>query len=281
MVKDRFPRPNIIGTPRQKYQDFYFTIMDSSWWVVLWYVFFLFLTFNLCFASLYYLFPGSVANVRDYHFWDAFFFSVQTMSTIGFGSMHPISTSGHVIVTIESLFSLSLIALATGIMFAKASRPQASMLFSKPAVITKMHNVPTLMFRVGNARGNDVIDASIDLTALIDEVTPEGHHIRRAVDVPLTRQRTPFFALSWSLMHIIEESSPLYGLDLSNGDKLLYLMVTIKAHDGTYGQTIYSRHTYYPEDIREGERFEDVISRDGRTFTVDYTKFHETKKEEV
>ena len=147
-------------------------------------------------------------------------------------------------------------------------------------ILTTMYGKPTLALRAGNARGNDVIDAGSDVTVVFDEVTPEGHHIRRAYDLKLVRSRTPFFDLSWTIMHVIDEESPFYGRDIKNMG-LMYIMVTLKAHDGTFGQTIYARHTYYPDDIKVGERFVDVISNKDDRIIVDYTKFHETTMDKV
>jgi inward rectifier potassium channel len=239
------------------------------------------LTFNAVFAGLYLLEPGSITNARPSSFADAFFFSVQTFATIGYGAMTPATPYGNMLVTTEAAVSLLTTALATGLMFAKAARPRASTIFSNVMVLGPRNGVPTLMFRAGNARGNDVVDATVSVTALMDDVSVEGHRMRRLHDMKLLRSRSPMFTVTWSIIHEIDEASPLRGLDMRKPDGLAAIVVTLMGHDGTYGQTTYSRKLYYPEDIRVGHRFVDVTSSlpDGRT-VIDYAKFHDTVPDE-
>jgi inward rectifier potassium channel len=280
MNKNKFTKPKIIGSNRQKSKDFYFLLMDASWPQVVLFVLATFLFLNLVFACIYYLNPGSISNAQASSFKDAFFFSVHTLSTIGYGVMSPGNDIGNFVVTIESFTALTLFTIVTGFMFAKASKPRASLLFSNKILVTKMYGKDTLIFRVGNARGNDVIDASVDVTVLVEETTPEGHQFRKAHDLELVRKRTPFFALTWTIMHVIDDKSPLKDILLKDS-QLNYINVTLTAHDGTFGQTIYDRHVYYPQDLILQARFEDVISlkNKGRDITVDYTKFHDIIRE--
>jgi len=190
--------------------------------------------------------------------------------------MAPESTYGHMIVVVEALVSIIGIALITGLMFAKASRPKASVIFSNKMVIHKRDGQEMLMLRAGNARGNDVIDASMKLTALIDEISAEGDHLRRVRDLRLVRSYSPFFSLSWTVMHPIDEKSPLYDIDLNDPNcNVVALLGTLTGHDGTYGQTIYARHIWQLEDVMPKHKFVDVISHldDGRLM-LDYDNFH-------
>jgi inward rectifier potassium channel len=193
--------------------------------------------------------------------------------------MSPVTDYGHAVVTAEATIGIIGVALATGLMFAKASRAKASVLFSKAMVTHMMHGKRTLIFRVGNARGNDVVDATITVTALIDEVSPEGHHLRRLHDLKLVRERTPMFVLSWTVMHEVDESSPLYGCVWEGEEtQVVSFIVTLTGHDGTYGDTIYARHNYYPKDIRHEHQFVDVISEiEGGRLLIDFEKFHDTE----
>ncbi len=266
------------GAPAELRSDLYFFFMDGGWLRVFVTFGFLFLILNVFFAALYVLEPGSISVERN-SFADAFFFSVQTMSTIGYGALSPASDYGNTVATIEAAVSMIGLAIITGFVFAKVSRPKSSALFSAPLILTKMHGKPSLVFRVGNARGNDVVDASVNLVVLRDEISAEGHHLRRLHDLKLLRPRSPMFALTWTVVHVIEEDSPLYAVDWSEpGKQLISLIVTLMGHDGTYGQTVYARKLYYPEDIRVGHRFVDVIEQleDGRLM-VDYEKFHDTE----
>lgn len=283
---EEVPRPRPVaeavrkGTPSELRRDIYFYLMEGSWGRVLGAFTVLFLLLNVFFAALYTLEPGCIEGARPTSFADAFHFSIQTVSTIGYGAMNPATSYGHTIVAIEAAVGLFLVALATGLMFAKASRPRASVLFSRPLVVSDYNGAPHLIFRVGNARGNEVVDASITLSALVDEMTPEGQHLRRVHDLELVRSRTPVFSLSWVVMHPINESSPLYGAEWDADDcNVLLLIVTMTGHDGTYNETIYARHNYDVSDVRVGHRFVDVISQlaDGRLL-VDYERFHDTEE---
>jgi inward rectifier potassium channel len=271
------------GTPSELRRDLYFYFMEGSWKRYFVVLAFLYVMVNVFFAALFALQPGCIDGANPESFADAFFFSIQTFSTIGFGALSPATEYADIIVTAEAGVGMLFVALATGLTFAKASRPRASALFSKVMVITKRHGVPTLVFRVGNARGNDVVDATITVTVLADEITPEGEHMRRLSELKLVRDRTPLFALSWTVMHVIDEDSPLYGIDWDRPDEtLIAFIATLIGHDGTYGQTVYARHNYDCDDLRYGQRFVDVISQlpDGRLM-IDYDKFHDTEPIEM
>ncbi len=270
------------GTPSEMRHDVYFFFMNASWPMVVLSLMSVFLVVNVFFAALYMLQPDSVSNVRPDSFSDAFFFSVQTISTIGYGAMAPQTLYGEVVMTIEAAVGILGVALATGMMFAKVSRPRAAVLFSRNMVLTQRHGVPTLMFRVGNARGNEVVDATISVTIVMDEISPEGHHLRRLLDLHLVRQHTPLFILSWTVMHEIDEHSPLTDLDWRRPEEhIIAVIATLVGHDGTYGQTIYARHGYTPEDIRQRARFVDVVRQypDGRLM-IDYDHFHDIEADD-
>jgi len=233
--------------------------------------------FNTIFALLYLLQPGSIANAAG-DFADAFFFSVQTMATIGYGEMRPATLYANILVSIEVLLGLSAFALATGVIFARVSRPTARVLFSAVAVITRHDGRPTLMFRAANQRSNRILEAQVTLTYARDETTAEGQELRRWHDLKVERARSPLFSLSWSVMHVIDETSPLHGATpeslRAQGAELI---VTIVGLDETLAQTIHARHLYRRRDILFGRRFADILTRgeDGAQ-TVDYRRFHDT-----
>ncbi len=282
--EERAPRRDIgealrRGAPAQLRRDLYSYLMDGSWLRLFVVLFFLYLVVNLLFAGLFVLEPGSIDGARPTSFGDAFFFSVQTMSTIGYGAMSPGSTYGDLLVTAEAGVGILGVALATGVMFAKASRPSTSVLFSDKLVLSPMDGVPTLRFRAGNARGNEVVEAAISVTAVMVHVTPEGQHLRKLVDLPLVRSRSPMFALSWTVMHPVDERSPLVDCFPDRvSERVFSIVVSLTGYDGTLAQTIHARKIYYPEDIRQGQRFVDVISQleDGRLL-IDFTRFHDTE----
>lgn len=280
---DRAERPPDIstavrrGAPTELRRDAYFFLLEGSWTRFLLSLTFVYLMLNVLFAGLYLLEPASIGAESGTAFATAFAFSVQTMSTIGYGAIHPLTPYGDLIVTIEAAVGMLAVAFATGLMFAKASRPRSSVLFSRNLVLTQVNGQRTLMFRVGNARGNEVVEANINVTALIDEVAPEGHSLRRLIDLDLVRSRTPVFTLSWSVMHTVDETSPFADIhtreDLA---RIRAIIVTMMGHDATYGEMTHSRHIYYPPlDLALDHRFVDVISQlpDGRLL-VDYRDFH-------
>jgi len=220
-----------------------------------------------------------VMNVRPDSFFDYFFFSVQTMGTIGYGRLEPESFAANIVVTFESVTSLLYTALATGLLFAKFSRPKARILWSNVAVITVREGVPTLLFRVANERANHVVEAQMRVALTRNEVTKEGERIRRVHDLPLVRNQTPAFILTWLAMHPIDEKSPLYGV---TPEKLhewqAEILVNLLGMDEQLTQTIHSRHAYGPENIRFDHRFADILLTDEQgQRTLDYSKFHQTE----
>lgn len=270
------------GTPSALRRDLYFHLMDGNWWLLFGWLLFAFLLSNGIFAALYLLEPNAITGGTSGSFGDAFSFSVQTMSTIGYGTLSPGTDYANLLVTSEAIIGIFGTALATGLMFAKASRPRDSMLFSEPILVTVFHGKPTLMFRVGNARGNEIVEATMSVSVLTDELSPEGHSMRRMQDVKLERAGTPLFVLTWQALHVIDEDSPFYGITAENVHERLRLVVVIMTgHDATYGQTVHGRTIYYPEQFQFQRRFVDVISdlEDGRLM-VDYDKFHKTLPDE-
>jgi inward rectifier potassium channel len=199
------------GMPVRFWQDIYHSAL-----VVKWPVFFVslgltFLLLNATFASLYMLGTKPIANQYPPGFGGAFFFSVETLATVGYGDMHPQTVYAHWIATLEIFFGMSSVALATGLIFARFSRPHAKIMFARYAIIRPLDGRMTLMVRSANARQNVIAEAHARLRILRKETTAEGLVLRRLYDLTLVRDQHPVFKLGWSLMHIIDESSPLFG----------------------------------------------------------------------
>lgn len=233
---------------------------------------------NLLFAALYWFDPQGIVNARPDRFGDYFFFSVQTMATIGYGLMAPQSTYANILVTLEALLGLTGFALAAALMFARFSRPTARVLFSKVAVIAPFEGTPTLMFRVANQRRNRIQEARIRVDLVRDETSAEGIAMRRFYELRLTRARNPVFALTWMVMHRITPDSPLASFDASAGT-YLELIVTLSGIDESFAQTINARHSFLAEEILVDHRFLDIvtIAPDG-TRSFDYGRFHATER---
>lgn len=258
--------------------DFYHHLLTVSPWTLFVILVVTYVTFNLVFAALYVLQPGGIANAAPGSFADAFFFSVQTMATIGYGDMHPATVYTNLLVTIEVLLGMTGLALATGLVFARFSRPTARVMFSKVAVVMDHNGVPSLMFRAANRRRNEILEAQVTVMLLRDEMNAEGIEMRRFHEMSVVRPHTPMFALTWTVIHPIDQSSPLLG---ASRESLLrthaQIVVSIMGIDEIFSQTIHARHTYNAAEIRWNHRFADILTRaeDGHR-QIDYRRFHDT-----
>src|SRR5579872_2426923 len=272
-------RPEVrrIGYREVARRDLYHSLLIIPWPGFFGLMALAYVTFNLTFAALYFAQAGAIANARPGAFADAFFFSVLTMSTIGYGDMHPITFYANLVVTVEVLMGLAGLALATGLIFARFSRPTARVMFSRVAVVSAYNGVPHLMFRAANQRRNQILEAQVSLALLRDERSAEGIVMRRFHDLAVARGRTPMFALTWTVMHAIDAASPLHGaspesLAAQNAE----IIITLIGIDETYAQTIYARHSYAAQDLLWGRRFADILQvmEDG-TRAIDYRRFHD------
>ena len=266
----------VVGARSTPLGDLYLQILRSPWWLDLIGVSVLFLLINLVFAVLYTVVggvdgtvPGSIA--------DHFFFSVQTMGTIGYGVMHPRSGGAETLVTAEVIVGISLLAVTTGVLFAKFSVPRARMRFAECATISPFNGVPTLMFRIGNERASQIIEATIRVVVVRTEHSEEGVVFYRMYDLALARDRSPALARSWTVMHHIDGSSPLSGAtpeSLARDE--VELLLTVVGIDETSAQNLSARHTYEHTRVRWGARHADMLSElpDGR-LQLDIRRFHE------
>lgn len=269
----------VRGQDKSRWTDAYHAVLIAPWSVFFLGVTLYFVIVNALFAGLYLLDPGGLEHARHGSFWDAFLFSVQTLGAINYSVMIPKSVYANVVVTGETFFGILNLALITGIMYARFSRPFARIIFSRNAVIVPFDGVPTLMFRAANQRGNQILDASVTLSYAREAMTKEGHVMRRFEELKLVRSRTPLFALSWTVLHQIDEASPLYGQTLESlQDCAAELSVLFSGTDETLADVIYARHSFLPEDIQWNRRFVDVlsVSPNGRR-VVDLRKFHDTE----
>ena len=261
----------VMSGQASSWQDFYHTVMDAPWPFVILSIGVAYISANLLFALLYLAGGDCIANAVAGSFSDAFFFSVQTMATIGYGGMAPNTLYSHLLVTVEAIVGLFGVALATGIVFAKFARPTARVAWSEVSILTKRNGVPHLVFRVANARANQIVEASIRLSALMFDVTTEGERMRRYFDMKLVRSTNPVFAMTWTVMHPIDEQSPLYGMTLEDIKKgNVEVLAILTGLDSTFAQTIHARYAYAAEDIRENARFRDMVVEDEKGRRVVY-----------
>lgn len=265
----RFKR---VGVPLRRFADAYHFFMRAGWGTVAGLIFGAYLAANAFFAALYLVDPGGVHDMPR-TFGGAFSFSVQTMAGIGYGAMYPVSTYAHTVVFIESFVGLAGVALATGLLFAKFSRPTARVAFADVMVVHNRDGVPTLMFRMANERNNQIVEAHVTLSALIEEATQEGDRMRRLRTLHLERDTSPLFTLSWLAFHPIDEDSPLYHLkDGVRDERVRAYIVTFSGLDGTFNQTVHARNIYLPHDVQVGARYTDMITdADGGGVQIDHS----------
>jgi inward rectifier potassium channel len=237
-----------------------------------------FVAFNAVFAFFYWIGNQPIANVPGGAYIDYLYFSIETLSTAGYGDMHPITHYGHFIATVELFTGIFSISLMTGLIFARFSRPNARLLFADNPVISNNEGKPTLMIRLANERHNIIGNATARMWLLRNEVSLEGRQFRRFYELPLVRSEHPALALSWTLYHVLDETSPLYGLDANELDAAdVSLSVVVSGYDVVAAQTVHARRMYDHSDILFGHRYADILStaKDGR-IKIDYGKFHET-----
>ena len=266
----------VVGASRTTLRDVYHLFLRARWTVALVAIVVVYLALNAAFAVAFCL-TGGIANARPNSFFDAFCFSVQTMGTVGYGSMYPASAAANTVVIAESVTGLIVTAVATGLVFAKFSRSTGRIAFSRHAVIGPMDGVPTLMLRVGNERGNLILEATIRVSLVRTEKTHEGVTFYRMYDLPLARERSPAMTRSWTVLHPIGKESPLFGASpASVARDEIELMVTVVGVDDTSLQPVHARHRYEHQEIVWGARHADILSEepDG-TIVVDMRKFHE------
>ncbi len=277
MAKDRQEDDVVVvGARPHPLRDAYHSVLKMRWAGVIGAIALVFLGINAVFA-LGYMATGGVTGVRPGVFRDAFFFSVQTMGTIGYGAMYPQSTAAHLMVVAESVVGLVLTALSTGIVFARFSQTSGQLLFSDKVTISPMDGVPTLAFRIGNDRASTIFEATVRVAVIKTEVTKEGVTFYRLYEARLTRDRTMALARSWTVMHVIDEASPFFGLtpQLCVKDEI-EVAVSVTGTDDTSLQPVHARRRYTMKDILWGSRLADVLRErpDGR-LELDVRKFND------
>ncbi len=268
----------IVGEKRAPLRDFYHSLLRRPWWFTIATISGAFLIANALFAVAF-LLAGGIAHASPRSFLDAYFFSVQTMGTIGYGAMYPESPIANFLVVAESITGLTLTALATGLVFAKFSRSTARLIFTREVTISPVDGVPTLMFRVSNQRGNRIVDAKIRAGLVRKEVSGEGRTFYRMLDLRLTRERALSLSRSWSVMHPIDAASPLFG---STPEAVAAaeteLSVMIVGLDETSMQPLHASHQYFARQILWGARHADILAEaDNGDLILDLEKFHDTE----
>lgn len=270
-----------VGMGGTRWRDLYHWLIRGTWRQLLVTISVVYFGVAFGYALLFMAVPGSIANARAGSLVDAFNFSIQTLSTIGYGTLGPANGYAHFLVATEMLLSLLLTALATGLVFAKFARPTARLLFSEVAVIHREGDRKLLVFRIANERDGRILDASIRVSYVRRESTPGGGSQVSLLDLPLRRAVAPVLALSWSVVHEIDAESPLHGLDeaamaAEDGS----LVVNVNGVDDALSAQIHANHIYATEAIIWNARLVDVLEydEDGQV-RVAYDHFHNHEPE--
>jgi inward rectifier potassium channel len=265
----------VVGGRRLGFNDAYHALLRMPWWAAVGLLVALVLLLNLAFAFIY-LEIGGVGGARAGSLEDAFFFSVETMATIGYGSMYPASPAANGMMVVEAIIGLLVTALSTGLVFARFSRLRGRVVFSERIALSPLDGVPTLQIRVGNERSNRIFDATFALLLTRSVRTPEGVGFYRTEDLKLVRERAHSLARSWTLLHRITPDSPLFGqtpeaLAAAEAE----LIVALSGVDETSLQPIHARHQWETPSWVWGARLSDILSEEENVVTLDLTRFHE------
>ena len=228
---------------------------------------------NALFAGLYALQPASIANQPIPGFFSAFFFSLETLATVGYGEMYPGSTYGHIVSSLEIVTGTVFTAIMTGLLFIRFSKPRARVLYAAHPVVAMNNGKPTLMLRIGNARSNVLHNVTVSMHTLVLAISDEGQNQANIVELPLLRSRIPIFAILYTMMHVIDETSALHGIDQTSEEfRSLRFFVTLSAKDPSIGQEVSDLHTITGTDVRLGMRYVDAVKRVGANKVVaDYS----------
>lgn len=223
-----------------------------------------YLGINLVFALLYFAAPGAVTNLEPGSLLGAFFFSIETLATVGYGNMAPVTMYSHVVSTVEIFVGMLLTATMTGLVFVRFSKPRAKIIFASKVVVTRSGGRTRLMVRIGNGRMYALQDAAVRLATLVSEVEPGGQRFRYLVDLKLLRDDLSSFPLTWTVIHEVTEDSPLALLrtadPLTLAESGLRIMLSVTARDPSLSAQVYASTTYTAQDIALDMRYADAVT---------------------
>lgn len=271
-----------VNTAKSQLRDVYRWLLGLSWPQFALFVAIVYVALNLFFAFFYSLEQDSVAGTTTQHwFLDCFFFSVQTLATVGYGHMYPQSIYGHIVSTIEIMTGVFLLAVMTGLIFVRFSRPVARVVFSRSMVIGPLNGKPTLMVRVGNENHHSMVEAKFRILFSHDVALAEGGDFRYFHDLKLHFDRLTVFPAALTLRHEIDEKSPLHGAtieSLQSGRALFF--VSVVGIDPVIAAEVQTQKDYTWRDLQFGHRFVEIYQEskdESRRLTVDYGRLHDTE----
>jgi inward rectifier potassium channel len=268
-----------VNTDRVDWRDAYQWTLALNWPQFTAFVAAIYIVLNLIFATAYSLGGNSIANLKPASFVESFFFSVQTLATVGYGHLYPQTLYGHIVTTIEIMTGMFLLAVMTGLIFVRFSRPTARILFSKSAIIGPLNGKPTLMVRIGNQRQQSMVEAEFRIMFNRDEPLAEGGDFRYFYNLKLQFDRVAAFPAALTLRHVIDEQSPLFGATPETLESSrAILIVSVVGIDPVIPAAVQTQHDYLWRDIQFGERFVEIYTESGDgQLTVDYGRLHDTE----
>ncbi len=263
------------GGGRRDVRDAYHTLLTLPWWVFALLTILFYVAINGVFGWLYSLDPNSLVGARPGSYVDGFNFSVETLGTIGYGAISPRDGYANTLVSIEAFLNIAITALATGLIFARVSRPTARIRFATSALIGTYSGQRMMMFRMANERTNHVLEAEVSVVLARYMTAEDGYSINRLYEVRMVRNRSPLLALTWTALHLIDETSPFHN---ETADSLAAsraeMIVVFSGVDEAFAQRIYARHSYIASELVFDRRYVDVVQplpEDG--WLIDYTDF--------
>lgn len=258
--------------------DAYHAVRGLSWGGLTLLFLLIYLAINLFFGAVLWFGDAQILNAGP-SFWDRFFFSVQTMATIGYGFLAPGDVLSHAVVTVESFVGVVYTAVVTGVFFAKFSTPSARVAFSERCVVCDVEGVPTLLFRCANTRTSALVEASVTVTLTRNEVLADGEQVRRLYDLTLRRNTSPMFAMSWSVMHPITPGSPLYGRSIAQVEaERTAILCTMTGIDDSLASTVHARASWNWRQFEWGRKFADMLTfHPDEVAEIDYSLLDRTQ----
>jgi inward rectifier potassium channel len=268
-----------LNAKKFDWRDTYHLILTLSWPGFAGLIFGIYLLINLVFAALYLLSPHAIAEMRPGSFFDAFFFSVETLATVGYGHMYPESFYGHLIAMLEIIAGMFGLAVITGLIFVRFSRPTARIHFSKVAVIAPFDGVPSLMIRVANLRHQAMVEPQFRMILLRNFITAEGEEVRRFRSLQLEFDHLIAFPTVLTVRHRISEESPLFGMTREEFQQQdIRIIASIVGIDTVIVAPVQSFGDYNYDQIEWNRRFVEIYDQNEEgEWTVDYARIDETE----
>lgn len=270
-----------VGQSFEAWLNLYNRLITVRWGTFIWLVLLVYLVLNLFFAGLYYLIgmehlAGVDMTNTHSQFWDAFFFSAQSLTTVGYGRIAPVGFAASFVAGIEALSGLMMFAIITGLLYGRFSRPNPRILFSRNAIIAPYLDTNAFMFRMVNEKSNQIINMSVTLVfSKVEE--KKGVRNRQYYNLTLERSKVNFFPTNWTIVHAITEDSPLYGeTPESLAESDAEFMVATEGIDDTFADAVYKRHSYFNDELVWGAKFKPMLENDGEErYILDLRKIHD------